>query len=88
MMQQAGQQYQYAHLAQAHGAGQAQMHHQQSIHQAMVGQHSPASQFAPQTGSGSSALLAQQMRRMRQSPAAGGGGQADRSEFGDGREDM
>ncbi|KAJ2686227.1 serine/threonine-protein kinase dbf2 [Coemansia spiralis] len=89
MMQQAGQQYQYAHQAQA-PLQQHQYHQQaapQSIHQAMVGQHSPASQFAPQTGSGSSALLAQQMRRMRQSPAAGTG-IADRSEFGDGREDM
>ncbi|KAJ2004851.1 serine/threonine-protein kinase dbf2 [Coemansia thaxteri] len=96
LMQQAGQQYQYAHVVQAPAPAPAhaqapqqyQQYHQQaapqqSIHQAMAGQHSPGSQFAPQTANSGSALLAQQMRRMRQSPA-GGGLACD----GDGREEM
>ncbi|KAJ1845241.1 serine/threonine-protein kinase dbf2, partial [Coemansia sp. RSA 2703] len=74
--QQQQQQQQHVYNQQMHYAQLQQQQQQQapvaSIHQTMVGQQSASpSQFAMHTGSGNSALLAQQMRRMRQSPAAG-----------------
>ncbi|KAJ1942779.1 serine/threonine-protein kinase dbf2, partial [Kickxella alabastrina] len=65
---------QYAQLVNHHhSAGQQQQHHsyQQAaptIHQAIIGQHSPPSQFSSQNANSNSVLLSQQVRRMRQNP--------------------
>ncbi|KAJ1647105.1 serine/threonine-protein kinase dbf2 [Coemansia asiatica] len=76
------QQQQHHQQQQQHHQHQQQQHQYQqqhyaqpvvSIHQTMVSQQPSPSQFSPQAGGSNSALLAQQVRRMRQSPATGNG---------------